>query len=340
MIEPQKLNKGDKIATVSPSWGIAGETDYLWRYELGKKRLESMGLSVVPAPNSMNGEIYTRNNPKARADDITWAFDNKDIKAIIANIGGCNESIQLLPYIDLRVIADNSKIFIGYSDVMSIHLFCRKAGLSTFYGHNLLPVIAENPKFHPYSKKWLKKVLFHDEPIGCIEPSDTFTCDEIDYGNHTAKRIYHKDSGYIWLQGKGITIGRLFGGHTGLMELNGTLIEISAADFEDTIFFIEDIAQFFSPKQLVDFIDWLGNIGALQRLKGVLIGKLCSYESFDDHRKAIMHVIHDKYKLFDIPIIANMNFGHTSPMCILPYGALAEINCDTRKFSILDSGVK
>jgi muramoyltetrapeptide carboxypeptidase LdcA involved in peptidoglycan recycling len=123
------------------------------------------------------------------------------------------------------------------------------------------------------------------------------------------------------------------------MELDGTPIEISAADFEDTILFIEDIPEFFSPKQLVKFIDWLGNIGALQKLKGILIGKLCGYEPFDEHQKAIMHVIRNKYELSDVPIIANMNFGHTSPMCILPYGTLAEINCDNRMFSILESGV-
>ena len=121
------------------------------------------------------------------------------------------------------------------------------------------------------------------------------------------------------------------------MEFGGTPVAISAADFEDTILFIEDIAQFFSPKQLVAFIDWLGNIGALPKLQGILIGKLQGYEPFDAHQQALVQVIRDKYDLSDLPIIANMNFGHTSPMCILPYGTLAEINCDDRIFSILES---
>lgn len=43
--------------------------------------------------------------------------------------------------------------------------------------------------------------------------------------------------------------------------------------------------------------------------------------------------------LTNIPILYNMNFGHTEPKCILPYGALAEINCDKATFSILESGV-
>ena len=39
----------------------------------------------------------------------------------------------------------------------------------------------------------------------------------------------------------------------------------------------------------------------------------------------------------DLPIMYNMNFGHTVPMMIIPYGALAEIDCNN-KFSILEPG--
>lgn len=56
LIKPQKLNKGDTIATLSPSLGLAGDSDVLWRYELGKKCLEDLyRLHVVAAPNSMKG---------------------------------------------------------------------------------------------------------------------------------------------------------------------------------------------------------------------------------------------------------------------------------------------
>lgn len=39
LIKPSKLNRGDKVATVSLSWGGAGDNDIIWRYEQGKKRL-------------------------------------------------------------------------------------------------------------------------------------------------------------------------------------------------------------------------------------------------------------------------------------------------------------
>ena len=47
----------------------------------------------------------------------------------------------------------------------------------------------------------------------------------------------------------------------------------------------------------------------------------------------------DELGLRDLPIMYNMNFGHTEPMMVIPYGALAEIDCNNMKFSILESGV-
>jgi len=46
MIKPTKLSQGDKVATISLSWGAAGEIPH--RYEVGKKRLQEVfGLEVV-----------------------------------------------------------------------------------------------------------------------------------------------------------------------------------------------------------------------------------------------------------------------------------------------------
>jgi muramoyltetrapeptide carboxypeptidase LdcA involved in peptidoglycan recycling len=47
-----------------------------------------------------------------------------------------------------------------------------------------------------------------------------------------------------------------------------------------------------------------------------------------------------EYNLENLPILYNLNFGHTEPKCILPYGAMAEINCDKKTFSILERGVE
>lgn len=334
LIKPLKLNTGDAVATISPCWGAAGESDVVWKYNIGKSRLEKMGLKVIPAPNSMRGEDYLQKNLSARAEDILWAFENKNIKGIIANIGG-NDSHKVLPYLNMKSIACNPKIFIGYSDVMNFHLYCYKAGLSTFYGHNLLPIIAETPYFHPYSAYWFKKVLFNNEVIGEIHSAETFSCDENNYFDVNYRKSYFTETGYLFVHGKGIVQGRLLGGHTGLM----TCDFISPEDFFNKILFIEDIAEFFTPELFGDFISWLAENGILHRLKGMLIGKLCAYRSFDEYKTVLNKIISDKYGLDDFPVVANMNFGHTSPICILPYGAMTEIDCENKRVSVLESGV-
>lgn len=59
LVKPQRLKLGDKVATVSLSWGGAGDIDLLWRYNVGKKRLEEeFGLEVVEMPNTLKGSDY------------------------------------------------------------------------------------------------------------------------------------------------------------------------------------------------------------------------------------------------------------------------------------------
>ncbi|RAS95091.1 hypothetical protein A6E27_25050 [Bacillus cereus] len=98
LIKPKRLQPGDIVATVSPSWGGAGNSDIRWRYEQGVKRLEEVfGLTVIPMPNSLKGSEFIYNNPQARAEDLMTAFKDARVKAIIANIGH-TEPKFILPY--------------------------------------------------------------------------------------------------------------------------------------------------------------------------------------------------------------------------------------------------
>ena len=56
-------------------------------------------------------------------------------------------------------------------------------------------------------------------------------------------------------------------------------------------------------------------------------------------KKSILKVMKE-FGLENLPILYNLNFGHTEPKFVLPYGALAEINCENGTFSILESGVE
>ncbi|MBQ3668679.1 MAG: LD-carboxypeptidase [Clostridia bacterium] len=340
MIKPAKLDKGDTVATISPSWGCAGVPRVLWQYRLGCQRLIDLGLRVTAAPNSMRGTSYLHKNPQARAEDLMWAFENKKVKAIIANIGG-NDSERLLPYLSEETIVHNPKILCGYSDVLTLHLYCHRLGLMTFYGDNLLTTIAENGRWHPYSRHWFQKTFFHDSPLGVIVPSSEWSGDGDSRIDKSYRKVYIPNRGCRYIQGRGTVNGRLFGGHEGLCSIrmpNGAAL-VEKRYFEDSILFFEDIPEFCTLERLAKFFAWLGENGFLQVIKGIIIGKIGMQSSFQAYSEMIRSIVTVKYNRPDMPIISDFNFGHTSPMFILPYGAQASLNADTLQFSILESGV-
>ncbi len=332
LIKSSALHAGDSIAAISCCHGWAGDNDVRWKYELGVRRLNEIGLNVIAAPNSLKGSSYLSANPQARAEDFMWAFENKEIKAVIANIGG-NDCIKIIPYIDASVIKTNPKIFLGMSDVTNLHLFCYQNGLATFYADNLLNSISEPSGWHKYSRFWFEKILFGGSEIGLIEAADEWTCESINYSNPSRTRTYRKSSGYKLIQGAGTVSGKLFGGCTDPLGFESAWQWLSASDFENTILFIESIPQFFTSKHIVEFLNWLDQIGGLRKINGIIIGKAAELTDFAEQSRAIKEFLGDK-GLSDLPILYGLNFGHSSPTCILPYGAKAEINCERLTFSI------
>ena len=340
MLRPARLRPGDTIATISPSWGCAGAPRVKWQYRLGCKRLCELGVNVVAAPNSLRGTAYLKNNPEARAEDVLWAFENKEIRAVIANIGG-NDCEKILPFLSSKTVAENPKILCGYSDVLALHLYCYRAGLMTFYGDNLLTSVAEGGLWHPYSRHWFQKTFFDATPPGRIDPSADWSYDRDSRTDKTFRKQYVPNAGYTYVQGKGVARGKLFGGHGDLRTLkmpDGSAL-VKREDFEGSILFFEDIPELCDPKYMAGFFDWLGQNGFLQCLNGVVIGKMRMQGSFEPYADAIRTVISDRYSRPDLPVLAGLNFGHTSPIIVLPYGARAELDAEKLRFAILESGV-
>lgn len=338
---PNKLKPGDKVALVSLSWGGAGDETILWRYQQGKERLQNIfGLEVVEMPHTLKGTQYVYEHPEMRADDLMQAFADPTIKGIIACIGGI-ESIRMLPYIDYEVIRNNPKIFMGYSDSTTTHLICLKAGISTVYGPTLLVDFAENVAMDDYTVEYIRKSLFCTDPIGVISPAKQWTSEYLPWliANKNTARKMKVNSGYEFLQGTNKVKGRLIGGCLEVFDmLRGTELFPDPDCFDDAILFLETSEE----KPPIWFVETAiriyGMIGILSRLKGMIFGKPQDEEFYEEYKEVIKKGLAE-FHLEDMPVILNMNFGHTEPKFCLPYGALAEINCEKRTFSILESAV-
>lgn len=341
-LKPARLSPGDKVATVSLSWGGAGDEEIIWRYQQGKKRLEEVfGLEVIEMPHALKGSDYVYNHPEKRAEDLMTAFQDPSIQAIVANIGG-NDSIRLLPYIDFDIIRNNPKIFIGYSDSTITHMFGYKAGLSTIYGPTLLVDFAENIEMHPYTIDHLKRTLFDVAPIGEILPAPEWTSEYLPWfeANKNTSRKYQPNSGYELIQGNGIVQGRLIGGCFEVFdELRGTDLFPSADDFNQAILFFETSEDKPDPMMIECSLRTYGIMGILGKINGLIWGKPMDEAHYEAYKGVIRKVLleFDREKM---PVLCNMSFGHTEPKICLPYGALAEIDCTNTSFSILESAVK
>lgn len=343
LIKPAMLKPGDKVATISLSWGGAGDEDILWRYEVGKKRLEEeFGLQVVELNSTLKGSDYVYNHPEERANDLMEAFKDSSIKGIFSCIGG-DESIRILPYIDYEIINKNPKIFIGYSDSTVTHFICMKAGISSFYGPAVLSEFAENIKVFDYTKEHINKALFNSIPIGNVKPSEIWTSEYLPWeieNKYTSRKV-ECNTGYELLQGSGKVQGHLIGGCIDVLEmLKGTEVWPEIEIWKDGILFLETSEDKAEPTY-VEY--WLRNYGAqgiLQNVKGIIVGKPYDNIYYEEYKTVFLKIIRDELKLDKLPIVFNMNFGHTAPMITIPYGAKAEIDCEKKEFSIIESGVR
>lgn len=341
LIKPEKLKKGDKVATVSLSWGGAGDEEILWRYYQGKERLEKIfGLEVVEMPHTLKGSEYVYKHPEKRAEDLMAAFKDKSIKGIISCIGG-SDSIRMLPYIDFNVIRNNPKIYTGYSDSTVTHFMCLKAGISSFYGLSVLNDFAENISMSDYTEEWAKKVLFSKEIIGRISTSKDWTSQRLEWiiENKDIARKFEENTGYELLQGSGKVTGKLIGGCMEVIEfIKGTTLFPEIESFDNAILFLET-SEVIPPVWLVeDSLRNYGSLGILNKINGIIFGKPQGNQFYEDYKPIIKSVLAE-FNQKCMPVLYNASFGHNEPKCCLPYGALAEIDCESISFSILESGV-
>ncbi|WP_026909210.1 S66 family peptidase [Paucisalibacillus globulus] len=342
ILRPNCLKKGDKVATISLSWGGAGDSELRWRYDQGVARLQNVfGLEVVAMPNSLKGTDFAYQNPEARAADLMTAFKDQSIKAIFSNIGG-DDSIRLLPYIDIDVIRNNPKIFMGFSDSTITHLICLKAGISSFYGPAILTDFAENVSMHSYTIDSIKKTLFSSGEIGDVLPTPEWTSEFVAWeeSNRNRKRKMNPNTGYEVIQGKGIARGPLIGGCIEVLEFaKGTIIWPDLSMFENSILFFETSEETPEPSMVRYWLRNYGAQGILEKVNGIIFAKPLDETYYEEYKKEILTVL-TEYQLTDLPVLYNMNFGHTEPKFILPYRRMAEINCDKKTFAIIDHGVE
>jgi muramoyltetrapeptide carboxypeptidase LdcA involved in peptidoglycan recycling len=303
-------------------------------------------VTVVEMDHTLRDASWLQHNPQARADDLMQAFADPSIKGIISTIGG-DDSIRILPFLDLDVMRAHPKIFMGYSDTTITHMACVKAGLVSFYGPSIMAGFAENGGMFPYMVDSVRRTLFSSAPVGSMAPNaEGWTVELFDWAepeNQARKRKLNPSTGWKLLQGKGSHRGHLIGGCFEVLDwLRGTDFWPEPEMWQGAILFLETSEDAPPPAAVLYGLRTYAALGILKGLSGILFGRpggQVPLEQFDAYDEAISQVIVEEEGLTELPIITCMDFGHTDPMFVLPYGVQAEIDCELPELTIIESAV-
>ena len=347
------LKKGDKVAIVSLSRGLLGMPFCKHELDLGIKRLEGMGLVPVFMDNALKDMDFLANHPEARAADLKQAFMDDSIKGIICAIGG-DDTYKIIPYLMedeefKEAVKNNPKLFTGYSDTTNDHLMLNRLGLSTFYGPNFMVDIAELANdMLPYTKKHFD-MYFNVPSKYEIVSSDIWYNERESYGPEELgkdRKSNKEEHGYEVLNGSGTIKGKLYGGcldsiyddYTGTRHVDeqevfskyGILPTVD--EWKEKVLFLETSDEKMSPEEFNKELSYFKEMGIFNNVKGILFGKPDDEKYYDEYKD----IIKDIFKDIDTPVLYNMNFGHSSPRCIMPYDMEVEVDYDNKKVVIND----
>lgn len=333
-----KLKKGDKVAIVSPSFAAPGKWPHV--FQLGLSRIRDvfeLEPVIFPAVAKLNATL------EEKAGDLISAFENNEIKAVISSLGG-DIQVTYIKNLPVEPFIQNPKPFFGYSDCSHFSNFLFLHGVPSFYGAALFTQFAHQKEMNPYTVKYIKHALFDEDEFELV-PSESFNDLGLDWENESlleSEREYEPNDGWLW-DGNKNAEGLLWGGcieSVDEMLRHGTEIP-SPKQFENMVLMMETSEEIPTADYVMRFFRALGERGILEVINGLIVGrakarefdKLRSPEERVAYRKAQQETIVKTVRAYnkDIPIIQNMDFGHTEPQIPMPYGNILRINSIDKK---------
>ncbi len=322
MIYPPLLKKGSHIRVIAPSRSF--KIIASGAREIACHRFAEMGMTVSFSKHCDEIDDFVSSSVESRLTDLHEAFTDKSVDGILTAIGGFNTN-QLIDKIDYDLIRQNPKILCGFSDITCLcHAITSKTGLVTYSGPHFSSF--GMIKGFNYTLDYFKKCLTTSDAY-TVTPSETVSSDAwfMDQEN----RQFDSNDGF-WLLNLGTANavrGKLIGGHVRcLSSLQGTAYWPS---LKDSILFLEEDEE--TNAVLFDrLLQSLIHQADFKYVKALVIGRFRPESAIT--RSLLQQIIHTKDALKHIPVIANFDIGHTTPIITYPIGGEVqiEINKDTQ----------
>ena len=306
-IKPKKINKGDTIGIICPSYFISSDSERIKKME---EVLIGSGYKIKYGKSFYAKEAYLAGSDELRARDVEQMFLDQDVKAIICMLGGFGAS-RMVDLIDYNIIKNNPKLFMGFSDVtVLLNAINQRAQLSTYHG--VVGIYIGNPKFEGASYDDFMMLLNENQK------------------NRILKNPNNDASTLI----SGVANGELVGGNLTLIScLLGTEFEI---DFKDKIVFIEEVDE--EPYKIDRYFSSLRLSNKLKEAKGFVFGYFtnCTPNKEKDSTWNYLDIIRQYIEPLGKPTVYNFASGHDFPFVNLPIGLNVELDATNKIIKILD----
>lgn len=159
MLRPAYLQAGDKIALVSPAGFIHRQ-----HLENACHILQSWGLTpVVGKHAAAQFDSFAGTNAERR-EDLQWALDDQEIKAIFCTTGGYG-SLRIIENLDYSVFQGTPKWLVGSREITAFHSQLNLLGVESIYA----PMPSDYPILPPAALENLRRLLFGENLEYSIE---------------------------------------------------------------------------------------------------------------------------------------------------------------------------
>ncbi|MCW3095180.1 MAG: hypothetical protein JWL77_798 [Chthonomonadaceae bacterium] len=310
MKRPRALRRGDTIGIVAPASPVPRE-----ELERGVALLEARGYRVVVGENVLArhpSNDYLAGTDAQRAADLNEMLARPDIHAVFCARGGYG-AMRLFDRIEWDAISPEPKIFVGYSDITSLHTAIgQRCGWVTFHG----PMIAAIARFSAERAELYWRLLEAPEAFGVLPArSDCMTT-----------------------VAGGSVEGELAGGC--LCLLARACGSAYAPDFRNKIVLLEDVGEpvYRADRDLMQ----LKNAGLLDQAAGFVIGNITGWQKqeSDPPLNTPQALWQDYFAELGKPILAGFPFGHEADPITLPLGVRARLDADARTLTLLDPATR
>lgn len=306
---PCPLKPGDKAAITAPSSPASPAV-----LDSAVKSLEFLGLSPIVYESCRQHHGYLAGTDRQRADDLNAAFADPAVKGIFCLRGGFGAS-RILPLLNLELIKNTPKVFVGYSDITALHLvFNRLCGFVTFHGP--MPN-TDYRKMDGFSLSSLKRCLF--------EPFETSA--------GMTRLLSNPPGEAMAVLYPGKAAGPITGGNLSL--LAGTLGSPYEPDTRGKILFLEEVGE--EPYRLDKSLTALALAGKFRDCSGIVLCTFAQCVPADSQESGSTEVISPRsLELSEIfrevvlpfkkPTLLNFRAGHLYPQSTIPMGAAAKFD--------------